>query len=113
MGLELECSEVYSVYELLNNKGLELIPLVLSNFNDYVVREINPSLPTGFSLSKSEHAFYNKGKFIVYSGRCKTSNIEVYSPSEVEQHILKLLGTYKENTAWIEQILNNLQLNRK
>ena len=112
MGLEEDYKKLFSEYKALNERGQKLVPLVLTHFNDYVDYLINPSLPEGFSINHSNHAFHSDGKFVVSTGVYQTPSGPTKGPLEIETTVMDLLNKYQKKAPWIDRIWEGFSLSR-
>ena len=112
MGLEEDYAKLFSEHEALEKRGERLIPLVLAHFNAFIDRSVNPALPEGFSIAKSDHAHYGNGTFTVSTGAYQTPHGPTTEPLEIETEVMDLLRQYKEKTPWIGNIWEGFSLSR-
>ena len=74
----------------LDEKAQELIPLILTHFNDYIDQNINTVLPEGYSLAKSTLARYNGNGFIINGESIQKEDKNVEVPTTYEREIMGL-----------------------
>ena len=109
--LKEKCDTLFSENEDLNIRAQELMPAVLAHFKDYIDSSVNPSLPEGISVNKSDDISYSDGKFTVYTRDYQTPSGPMGGPLEIEGTVLDLFNEYKEKAPWIKEISYGFYLN--
>ncbi|MDO8517062.1 MAG: hypothetical protein Q7S33_02960 [Nanoarchaeota archaeon] len=116
MDLEEELNKKYEnlslEYGIFKQKTEELIPLVVSHFNDYLDEVINPALPKGYSIVKSTSASFSEGRFIIYTGVYKTPSGLNNGPLEIERIVIDLMQQYEKNNPWVDRISEGFNISK-